>query len=160
MDERLLISACLTGLTCQYDGRPARRQLNPSLLTALGARLVPICPEQLAGLPTPRSPAEITSGDGQAVLDGQARVLSQDGVDLTKNFVRGAQMVLYVARFTRAAGMITQKRSPSCSSAGIYDGSFSHTLRPGCGVCAALLQLHGIQTIDIDRFEEEWNNAR
>jgi uncharacterized protein YbbK (DUF523 family) len=150
---RIMISACLLGIPCQYDGQPAKRQLHPRIRRALQQLMIPVCPEQLAGLPTPRTPVEIINGDGGDVLRGESRILSQDGTDHTAMFVRGAELTLQVARLTGASAIITQKRSPSCGSAGIYDGAFSHTLRPGCGVCVALLQSAGILLWDVDVFE-------
>ena len=152
-DTRILISACLLGIPCQYDGQPAKRQLHPSIQAAIQSQIIPVCPEQLSGLPTPRQPVEIIDGDGGDVLRGQACVCSQDGHDYTAIFRRGAEITLQLARLTGASAIITQKRSPSCSSAGIYDGTFSHTLHDGHGVCAALLYAHSIQLWDVDDFE-------
>lgn len=148
----LLISACLVGVPCQYNGRPAPNALDPAWVAKLPCCLVPVCPEQLAGLPTPREPAEIQGGDGTDVLQGTASVRTQDGQDYTDRFRQAAETVLRIARVCRAEGMITQLRSPSCSSTGVYDGSFSHRLRPGMGVCAAHLRLHGLNLTDAEEF--------
>ena len=152
-NTRILCSACLLGLPCQYDGQVARRLLQPAIRDAIKSQIIPVCPEQLAGLPTPRPPAEIVGGDGDGVLQGQARVLSASGEDFSLHFLRGAELTLSVARLTGATAIITQKRSPSCSCAGIYDGTFSHVLRDGLGVCAALLRSHGLELWDVDVFE-------
>ncbi len=150
-----LISACLLGLTCQHDGQRARRELDPRIVNRLAGELIPVCPEQLGGLPTPREPVEISGGDGKDVLDGKARVLSPSGVEYTDQLVRGGHEVLAMAKRLGAARFVTQKRSPSCSCAGIYDGSFQHTLTAGgVGVCAALLERHAVISIDVDDFEK------
>ena len=125
-------------------------QRSQQAIDSIEGHIVPVCPEQLSGLSTPRKPVEIQGGDGFAVLRHQARVVSQDGQDFTDQFLRGAQIVLGIAKMLGAVQMITQFRSPSCSSGQIYDGRFCHTLKPGFGVCAALLQLNGIELVDID----------
>ena len=151
--ETVLISVCLLNIPCRYNGQPAEKCLDPVMLDRIPYQLVPVCPEQLAGLPTPRKPVEIRNGDGFDVLKGRAVVISKDGDDLTGQFIKGARITLEIARITKVAKMITQPRSPSCSSSGIYDGSFSHRLINGYGVCAALLKQNGIELIDVDTFE-------
>ncbi len=155
---------CLLGITCPYDGKPAKKQLDDQVkmrIPKTGLRLIPICPEQLAGLPTPRKPVEIMGGDGNDVIDNKARVVSRDGEDFTEQFRMGAEIVFSIAKLFDARQMITQKRSPSCSSEGIYDGTFDHVLRDGKGVCAAFLEKNGIGVVDIDdiydHFEELMN---
>lgn len=145
-----LISACLLGIPCQYNGQVAKICLQDSEIEALKYHLVPVCPEQLSGLPTPRKPVEIQGGDGLDVLSGTARVISEDGEDFTEQFIQGAKNVLTIARLVKADKMITQFRSPSCSCHKIYDGTFSHTLHNGMGVCAALLHKKNILLLDIE----------
>jgi len=137
-----LVSACLAGCHCRYDHQalPHERMI---LLVQSGQAL-PICPEQLGGLPTPRLPAEIVGGDGDDVLDGRARVINQAGADLTEQFLAGAREALRLAQIAGATEAILKERSPSCGSTAIYDGSFSGAKRPGAGVTAALLRRHGI----------------
>ena len=154
-NKTLLICACLLDIACSYNGKLAEKRLDVEALANAGFHLVPVCPEQMGGLPTPRKPAEITGGDGFDVLKGHALVMTEDGENFTDCFVRGAQAVLKIARVTHAIGMVTQKRSPSCSCNGIYDGTFSHTLVPGMGVCGALLQQNNLKLIEMDRFEED-----
>ena len=153
--ETFLICTCLLDIACPYNGKLAKRKLDPMVLASADCHFVPVCPEQLGGLPTPRKPAEITGGDGFDVFAGRALVKTQDGENFTDCFVRGAKAVLEIARVTHATGMVTQRRSPSCSCNGIYDGTFSHTLIPGMGVCAALLHQNNLKLIEVDRFEEE-----
>ncbi len=147
----ILVSACLLNIPCQYNGLLAKTQFSKENIEYIDGHIVPVCPEQFSGLPTPRKPVEIQGGDGFDVLSRQARVVSEDGEDFTDQFIKGAKIVLEITKATGATKMITQFRSPSCSSNGIYDGNFCHNLKSGFGVCAALLQLNGIELIDINK---------
>ena len=131
---KLLISACLLGAACRYDGRSV--PLPQETLAALNEKfaLVPVCPEQLGGLPTPRESSE-RCGDA---------VVSRSGNDVTAQYARGAQQALYLAETLGCRAALLKERSPSCGSGEIYDGTFSHTLVPGDGVTAALLKENGI----------------
>ena len=129
-----LISACLLGTPCRYDGES--RTVSDGIRALLAAHtLIPICPEILGGLPTPRPPAE-RQKDG--------RIVNTSGEDVTEAYLRGAREALRLARLYRAAGVILKDRSPSCSTGGIYDGSFGGRLIDGLGVTAALLSEAGI----------------
>ena len=144
-----LVSACLLGVDCRYDGQscPAPEVAN----LATKGKVVTICPEVAGGLPTPRLPAEIekatASLDGHAVLKGRTRVVRSDGVDVTAQFVKGAQAALTLARQLGIRRAILKARSPSCGAGRIYDGNFAGKLVPGDGVTAALLKRSGIQVI-------------
>lgn len=128
--ERLLISACLLGVNCKYDG--GNNALPPETLAALRQRfeLVPVCPEQLGGLPTPRVPSERRDG----------RVVSREEADVTEAFRKGAEAALRIARENGCRRALLKTNSPSCGSGTIYDGSFSGRLIPGDGVAAELLK--------------------
>jgi len=139
----ILISSCLAGLPTRYDGRGSFRQEVAALLAA--GKAVPACPEQLGGLATPRRPAEIVGGNGEDVLDGRAKVMTDDGDDVTLEFVRGAEHTLSLARTVGAKYAVLKEASPSCGGLHIYDGTHSGTKRPGFGVTAALLRRHGIE---------------
>ncbi|MGX9919108.1 DUF523 domain-containing protein [Streptomyces sp. NPDC002248] len=138
----VLVSACLRGVACRYDGRDKRSGALDELLA--GRRVVAFCPEQAGGLPTPRRPAELRGGDGHGVLEGTARVVEDTGDDVTAAFVAGAERALATARRTGCAEAVLMPRSPSCGAGGVYDGSFTGTLTAGEGVTAALLRRHGI----------------
>jgi len=131
-DKALLVSACLLGVPCKYSSGD---NLCPGVL-ALRDRyqLIPVCPEQLGGLPTPRPPAECR-GD---------RVINREGADVTAQFQAGAEAALALAEIFHCTGAVLKSRSPSCGSGAIYDGSFTGTCVPGSGVTARLLQSHGI----------------
>lgn len=138
----IIVSACLAGVRCRYDGRACPDE--EVLALVAGGRALPVCPEQLGGLPTPRRPAEISGGDGAGVLSGEARVVANDGRDVTGMFVLGAEETLRLARLVSARRAIFKSRSPSCGTGAIYDGTFSGRIRPGDGVSAAILKKAGI----------------
>ena len=133
MREKLLVSACLLGVSCRYDGKSKGREE----VSALAERydLIPVCPEQLGGLPTPREPSEIL-GD---------RVVSRTGEDVTGPFRKGAEETLRIARLTGCRKALLKSKSPSCGSGLIYDGTFSRTLAEGDGVTARLLKENGLE---------------
>ena len=128
----ILISACLLGLPCRYDGaaKPCRET------EALRKRhtLIPFCPECYGGLPTPREPSEIV-GD---------RVLSKNGTDVTAQYRRGAEQALELCRMFACGCAVLKEKSPSCGRGSIYDGTFTGMLTRGDGITAALLMENGI----------------
>jgi uncharacterized protein YbbK (DUF523 family) len=140
-----LVSACLLGICTRYDGGC----FPIPCLIELAARglAVPVCPEVAGGLPVPRPPAEIVGGDGQAVLDGQARVLTIDGQDVTRAFLSGARQALETAQRLGIRQAVLKENSPSCGRRRIYDGTFSDRLVSGQGVAAVLLQRNGITVL-------------
>lgn len=138
----IVVSKCLTGECCRYDGKS---KPDPEILALVKrGEAIPVCPEQLGGLPTPRTPAEL-QGDGSAVLEGRARVITADGRDVTKEYVCGAYKALRIANEAGAKKAILKSKSPSCGSGEIYDGSFSRRLTAGDGVTAALFKRAGIE---------------
>lgn len=144
MRQPILISACLLGMPCRYDG--GSKPL-PHLVDLINQNqiLIPICPEVQGGLAIPRLPAEIIGGDGTMVLQGKARVVNQKGADYTEGFLNGAKAVLRMANDLNPKLIILKSKSPSCGSGEIYDGSFSGRLRHGDGVTAALLKQAGFE---------------
>ena len=141
----ILVSACLAGRACRFDGR-ANPDDEVGRLVAEG-RAVLVCPEEDGGLGTPRPAAEIQGGDGSDVLEGRARVVTKAGVDVTQEYLAGARIALDRARSAGATTAILKARSPSCGKGCIYDGTFCRVARDGDGVTAALLQREGIQVI-------------
>ena len=144
---KVIISACLLGVRCRYDGGDSRNET--AIQHKKTHQLIPVCPEESGGLPTPRPPAEIVGGDGNDVLDGKAKVLTADGVDVTEAYLQGARHALAVAQTHGATQVILKARSPSCGCGNIYDGTFSGTLTSGDGVTTALLKRHGITVTSI-----------
>ncbi|HAA90140.1 MAG: hypothetical protein XD63_1131 [Thermoanaerobacterales bacterium 50_218] len=140
--KKILVSACLTGEPCAYDGRA--RTCEAIFQLASENRIIPVCPECLGGLPIPRPPAEIVNGSGEDVLSGRAHVINREGEDVTAAFVKGARLALEIAKREGIQVAILKARSPSCGYRQIYDGTFSGKLRPGHGVTVALLLEAGI----------------
>jgi uncharacterized protein YbbK (DUF523 family) len=110
-------------------------------------RAVLVCPEEEAGLGTPRPPAEIVGGDGRDVLAGRARVMTEGGIDVTEAYLAGATSALDAALEAGATTAILKARSPSCGKGLVYDGTFSRTKRAGVGVTTALLEANGIEVL-------------
>ncbi|MEM1563511.1 MAG: DUF523 domain-containing protein [Candidatus Bathyarchaeia archaeon] len=130
-----LCSACLLGIRCRYDGKDA---LNKKVIMLLKTEtLIPVCPEQLGGLPTPREPAEIRGG----------RVITRSGKDVTENFKRGAEETLKIAKLFGIKEAVLKQGSPSCGCGRIYDGTFSGKVIEGDGVTTTLLKKHGIMVV-------------
>ena len=139
-----IVSACLVGVNCRFDGK---NKSSEELIEAFKrGKLIPLCPEQLGGLPTPRAPSKIVDGDGYDVLDGRTRVVNQRSEDVTENFIRGAREVLKIAKILNVKEAILESRSPSCGCGRIYDES-SGELIEGDGVLTALLKRKGIRVI-------------
>ncbi len=143
MGSPVVVSACLAGVPCRYDGG-ATTDADVAAAVAAGAA-VPLCAELLGGLRTPRPTAEIVGGDGDDVLDGRARVVDAGGRDVTPAYVAGALAVADRAVALGASRAILQERSPSCGSGRVYDGTFSGALVEGVGVTAAALRRRGVE---------------
>ena len=141
--KKLLISACLLGAACRYDGKSV--PLPPETIAALAEKyeLVPVCPEQLGGLPTPRESSE-RRGDA---------VVTSSGNDVTAQYARGAQQALYLADTLGCRAALLKERSPSCGSGEIYDGTFTRSLIDGDGITAELLKKNGIKVYGESRFD-------
>lgn len=152
MQKTILISACLLGVHTKYDGGNNLRQEIVDVLSE--AIFVPFCPEQLGGLPTPRSPVEITAGSGSDVLTGHAMVTSRDGQDFTAAFIKGARESLLLAQRLSAQAALLKARSPSCGCGSIYDGTFTGGCTTGDGVAAALLKQAGLPVFTEEQFTD------
>jgi len=147
-EHMIIVSACLLGINCKYDGK---NSMNKSVMEKLqGEMIIPVCPEQLGGFPTPRPAVEISGGTGADVLDGRCRCIRENGEDVTEGFIKGAHEVLKIARLTGARKAVLKSRSPSCGFGEIYDGTFSGERIDGNGVTAELLHRNGIEVISSD----------
>ena len=131
-----LLSACLIGLKTRYDGKIITSDACRRVVA--GGICIPVCPEQLGGLPTPRTAADLVGGEGNDVLAGRARVITRAGEDVTGNFIRGAREVLKIAGQNDIARVILKSGSPSCG------------LAPKLGVTAALLQAEGYEIVEME----------
>ena len=129
---RLLVSACLLGCACRYDG--GSKPCDAVLRLAEHHQLIPVCPEQLGGLPTPRPPAEIR----------EEQVVNRDGADVTAAYRKGAAETLRLCKILHADGAVLKARSPSCGKGQVHDGSFSGALTDGNGVAAQWLLSNGV----------------
>lgn len=139
----ILVSGCLCGVNCKYDGG---NNLNENILELLKeGKAVIVCPEQLGGLKTPRIPSEIVGGTGKEVLDGKAKVLGKDGSDVTEEFLKGAYETLNIAKNINAEYVILKGRSPSCGLGEIYSGKFNREKKQGNGVTCELLLQNGFK---------------
>ena len=119
----ILVSACLVGINCKYNGNNNK---NDEVIEYLrDKQFIIICPEQLGGMSTPREPSEIVRLDGEAVIKGQTNVISDKRLDVTKKFKKGAQESLKIAQIYNCKEAILKEGSPSCGSNYIYDGTFS-----------------------------------
>lgn len=150
--DAVLVSACLLGVNCRHDGENNFCESLIKKLVAAGTFLIPVCPEQLGGLSTPRTSFEITGGDGFDVLEGRAQVTTKTGEDFTKEFIKGARETLEIVKRTGAKRAVLKSRSPSCGAGKIYDGSFSGRTNPGFGVAAALLKKNGMLVVTDEEF--------
>ncbi|MEJ6395556.1 DUF523 domain-containing protein [Gymnodinialimonas sp. 2305UL16-5] len=150
--ERIFVSSCLLGALVRYDG--GAKTLDSHLLEKWRAegRLVPLCPEVTAGLPTPRPAAELEPGArADEVLTGQGRIYDKDGHDMTAAFVRGADLALQTAQKAQCRFALLTDGSPSCGSSYVYRGHFDGTRQPGEGVVAARLRRAGVAVFGQDQ---------
>jgi len=151
----VLVSACLAEAASTYDGRARTRPVGkPPLCGPTESLFLPVCPEQLGGLATPRRPAEIREGAaGEAVVEGRASVVDDEGRDVSDAYLKGARRVAELARVTGAVTAVLKEGSPSCGPSLVHDGSFSGRLVPGRGVTAAVLRLMGVRVLSEEEDE-------
>ncbi|CCJ34476.1 DUF523 domain-containing protein [Caloramator australicus] len=141
----ILVSACLCGVNCKYDGG---NNFNEFLYRKLKeGKLIPICPEQLGGMTTPRLPSEII-GSAKDVLEGKGQVVNIKGEDVTKFFIKGAYETLNIAKAFNCKAAILKSKSPSCGKGYVYDGTFSNKLKEGNGITVELLLKNGVEVVD------------
>jgi uncharacterized protein YbbK (DUF523 family) len=133
-----IVSACLAGLECRYDCKSQSRDDIRAMVARGDA--IPVCPEQMGGLPTPRNPAERI----------QDKVLSNTGIDLTQHYLLGAREALKITQLCGADEVLLKSKSPMCGYGLIYDGTFSGNLIPGNGIFAELLLKNGIKVRSVD----------
>ena len=140
----ILVSACLLGCPCRYDGKS---KPNDAVLSLMEHHtLIPVCPEQMGGLATPRVPAERKDGG----------VFTEQGRDVTAQYLRGAEQALHLAQLYGCSCAVLKERSPSCGSREIYDGTFSRKLIAGDGVTAELLKANGIAVYGESEVDKLW----
>ena len=135
----ILVSHCLLGEPCRYDGA-SRLDRQVLELHKAGHTLIPVCPEVLGGLDTPRAPPD-------------GRVVNEDGEDVTAAYRAGAEAALRIAREQGCTLAVLKARSPSCGCGEIYDGTFTRTLKGGWGVAARLLLEAGVTVMDEENLD-------
>lgn len=145
-----LVSACLVGIGCRWDGKKHKNTKLYKLYKQ--GKIIAVCPEIIGGLGSPRVPSEILGGSGEDVLSGEARVFSKDGLDNTGQFIKGAKKILEIARSFRIKKAILKSKSPSCGHGKIYDGTFTGHVVAGNGVTAAMLMKNNIKVVDEKRY--------
>jgi uncharacterized protein YbbK (DUF523 family) len=134
-----LVSACLAGVNCRYDGKDS---MNEKVLELVNqGKAIPICPEQLGGLSTPRISCELVN------QPGDRKIINKEGNDRTEEFRLGAERTLAIAKALGVKKAIMKSKSPSCGCGQIYDGTFSGTLIQGNGMAVELLLRSGIEVI-------------
>ena len=134
--EKILVSACLLGTNCKYNGSSNK---NDKVLEFIKDKeVIPICPEIMGGLSTPRTPSEIIGN----------KVITKEGLDVTNNYFKGAEEVLYLAKLFNIKKALLKSKSPSCGKNKIYDGTFSNNLIDGNGITTNLLINNGIEVIN------------
>ena len=138
--ENILVSACLLGVSCRYDGKSKPNEKIIALKDKYN--LIPVCPEIMGGLPTPRIPSEICG----------EKVISENGTDVTKQYRKGAEETLRLAKIFDCKMAILKEKSPSCGYGRIYDGTFSKVLTDGNGITAELLIENGIKILGESSF--------
>ncbi len=138
----ILISACLMGINCRYNGKSEIVKELEELKNKYN--LIPVCPEIYGGLKTPRNPAERVND----------KVLTNNGEDVTEEYTKGAEEILKLAKFYDCKYAILKERSPSCGFGRIYDGTFSKTTIDGNGVTADLLAKNGVKIIGESKIQE------
>ena len=137
MKEKILVSACLLGINCKYSG--GNNYTDEVMEFLREYEIIPICPEQLGGLPTPRPASEITGN----------KVMNNEGKDVTINYKNGAEATLKIAKLLGVKKTLLKAKSPSCGNGTIYDGTFSGTLIDGDGITTKLLKENNIEVITI-----------
>lgn len=148
-----LLSSCLAGIDCTYNGDS---KVDQSLKRLVDRRMaIAICPEMLGGSPARRPQCEISCGDGHDVIAGKAKVITKEGRDISARMIKGAERSLAAARRFGIEKAILKSKSPSCGNGTIYDGTFRNKLKSGDGVTAALFKENGIQVSD-ERGSAAW----
>ncbi len=151
----IVVSACIAGVSCRYDGT-SRLQENILKLVAQ-RKAIPLCPEMLGGRKVPREPVEIINGTGEDVLDRKAFVKDKHGNDVTEEILQGVKEFVLTVERLGVKMVILKTKSPTCGYGKIYDGTFNNILKDGNGVLAAALKRKGITIYTEENFMEDYD---
>ena len=149
MKKKVLISACLLGKNCRYNGGHSKS----TELEEIDVEWIPVCPEESGGLGTPRPSAEM-QGNAAAILNGKGGVITNKGKNVTAEFIQGAEKSLQLVSDTEVKIAVLKSKSPSCGIGKIYDGSFTKTLKTGNGIFAHLCHENDITCIPSDNINQ------
>lgn len=145
----LLVSACLMGVNCKYNGK---NNLSQEILKLSDKyEFIPVCPEQLGGFSTPRPKAEIVC---ECLMRGMDKVVRENGEDVTEYFINGAKEAFKIAKLMNVKKAILKEKSPSCGVYKIYDGSFTERLIDGSGITTKILKRNGIEVFNEDELDK------
>jgi len=147
----IIVSACLAGINCNYKGESKPNQKVIELIKK--GKAIPICPEQLGGLTTPRSGARILTGIGEEVLDKKSKIITDNNVDVTEQYIKGAQETLRIVKNFNVTVVVLKQGSPSCGHGHTQGGLNSRELVTGNGVTVALLKRNGIKVYSEEDLE-------
>ncbi|MDD5618266.1 MAG: DUF523 domain-containing protein [Candidatus Omnitrophica bacterium] len=157
-EKKYIVSACLIGKACFYDGSS---RCIPEIKDLFDRGLaIALCPEELSGFKAPRPAIEIFAGTGEDVLKGKAYVFNKEGKDVSINVIKGSKEFLNIAQENEIKKAILKARSPCCGRGSIYDGTFSGKLKKGNGVTAALLLRHNIDVVTDEEFLRGGKNGK
>ncbi|MFH1621992.1 MAG: DUF523 domain-containing protein [Candidatus Omnitrophota bacterium] len=148
--KKYIVSACLIGKSCFYDGTSRQDAAIKGLVDS--GEAIALCPEELGGLKTPRPPSEIFAGSAEDVLKSKAFVFNKEGRDITINIIKGSREFLNMANAYEIKKAILKARSPCCGKGKVYDGTFTNRLKSGNGVTTALLLKNGIKVFSDEEF--------
>ena len=151
-----LLSACFCGVNCKYDGANIHNEKGDELF--ISGKAILICPEQLGGLTTPRVPSELQA-KAKDILEGNGKIVTKEGMDVTKQFIKGAKEVVEIAKKLSISTAILKERSPSCGVNFVYDGSFNGNKVKGKGITAEMLNEIGIKTLSEKDLEVQGLNV-
>ncbi|MBU1088200.1 MAG: DUF523 domain-containing protein [Candidatus Omnitrophica bacterium] len=146
----IMVSACLAGTKCRYNGQDRANNIIVELKSK--DKVVEVCPEIIAGFSTPRLPCEIVGGTGVDVINGQAIVVNNLGEDITQLIVKGCYQALESAKNNKIKLAVMKSKSVCCGAGQIYDGTFSRRLIPGDGILTVLLKQQGIKVLNSEQF--------
>jgi len=149
MKKKVLISACLLGKNCRYNGKHSKL----TELEGIDVEWIPVCPEELGGLGTPRPPAEM-QGNAKTILHDKGKIITDNGKNVTAEFIQGAEKSLQLGLESEVKIAVLKSKSPSCGIGKIYDGSFTKTLKTGNGVFAHLCYENDIVCISSDNINQ------